>query len=571
MEKRWKIGLIVFFLFIIYSVPITQIVIEHSRGERIQIIDLFEDTFLTPLSNANLLSNNAQKVVLIGDSIIASLQDEQHEISTDPNMLVLNQDSNFGSSLKVNNMIENALLVISEMRKEVCNVNRHVQLDTLNKEKYEKKNVFGKDPHCFLMQIDSLTKALNDLAHRLHYSENMRNKENIVEIQQYLDLLQNQFSHKSIYDAPALIFNNLANIYWGSGYLRPFEKEIENLSIFSQKARQSMLLARYLIFHDLGEKGILGKNGWYFYKNDVDYLVKPYITDKRSLIVDPNENAKNDNPMKVIVNFKKQLESMGIDLIVMIVPVKASIYPEMLSSRMKSSQAGSFSHSLRSIKELRNEGVDVVDLFHDFAEERKNDSIQGDSLYLQKDTHWKTRSIRLAAQKIAQKIRSYPWYSPGKSDYIIDTVFTDRIGDIGTMTTLQNQQLRDLSLAFIPEHTKCYQISKVERDSDGVIIDKKVYRDDYKNSKILILGDSFSRIYQTDEPRGAGWIANLAYELQEPCASIVNDGGASTIVRETLARKKSLLNNKKIVVWEFVERDFRYGNDGWKEIKLTED
>jgi hypothetical protein len=83
-----------------------------------------------------------------------------------------------------------------------------------------------------------------------------------------------------------------------------------------------------------------------------------------------------------------------------------------------------------------------------------------------------------------------------------------------------------------------------------------------------VLGDSFSRIYQTDAPRSAGWISHLARELSQPLASIVNDGGASTLVRQTLARKQNVLRNKKLVVWEFVERDFRYGAEGWKEVDL---
>jgi hypothetical protein len=53
-----------------------------------------------------------------------------------------------------------------------------------------------------------------------------------------------------------------------------------------------------------------------------------------------------------------------------------------------------------------------------------------------------------------------------------------------------------------------------------------------------------------------------------PLASIVSDGGASTLVRQTLARKKGVLRGKKLVVWEFIERDFRYGAEGWKDVEL---
>jgi hypothetical protein len=84
-----------------------------------------------------------------------------------------------------------------------------------------------------------------------------------------------------------------------------------------------------------------------------------------------------------------------------------------------------------------------------------------------------------------------------------------------------------------------------------------------------VLGDSFSRMYQTDQPRSAGWISHLARELSQPIASLVNDGGASTLVRETLARKSALLKNKKLVIWEVVERDFRFGEEGWKKIQVV--
>jgi hypothetical protein len=49
---------------------------------------------------------------------------------------------------------------------------------------------------------------------------------------------------------------------------------------------------------------------------------------------------------------------------------------------------------------------------------------------------------------------------------------------------------------------------------------------------------------------------------------VVNDGGASTLARRSLARRIGLLKGKKLVVWEIVERDFRFGDDGWKDVAL---
>jgi hypothetical protein len=56
--------------------------------------------------------------------------------------------------------------------------------------------------------------------------------------------------------------------------------------------------------------------------------------------------------------------------------------------------------------------------------------------------------------------------------------------------------------------------------------------------------------------------------LGRPLASIVNDGGASTLVRQELHRRPALLANKKVVVWEFVERDLRLGTEGWAKVPL---
>ena len=115
----------------------------------------------------------------------------------------------------------------------------------------------------------------------------------------------------------------------------------------------------------------------------------------------------------------------------------------------------------------------------------------------------------------------------------------------------------------------CYHVrmNPCEED-DSLYYDTTVtpFKDDFRKAQILILGDSFSRIYQTDSPVNAGWIAHFAKEMGRPVASIVSDGGASTLVREKLARKSGVLKGKKLLIWEFVERDLRFGAEGWKEV-----
>ena len=121
-------------------------------------------------------------------------------------------------------------------------------------------------------------------------------------------------------------------------------------------------------------------------------------------------------------------------------------------------------------------------------------------------------------------------------------------------------QVPQIERALEPESLACLQV--VQSDTGTP------YRD-APESEILILGDSFLRIYEQDEPGAAGFIAHLARELGQPLTSIVNDGGASTLVRQELARRPTLLMNKRLVIWEFAERDIRYGTEGWQIVPLA--
>jgi len=136
-------------------------------------------------------------------------------------------------------------------------------------------------------------------------------------------------------------------------------------------------------------------------------------------------------------------------------------------------------------------------------------------------------------------------------------VDVNRSSDIARMTRVPL-----IEAAFPAERVVSHQVFE---QSSGA-----KYRDD-PTSPVLVLGDSFLRIYQTDAPTSAGFIAHLARELRQPVASVVNDGGASTLVRQELARRPQLLAGKKVVIWEFVERDIRFGTEGWKRVPLSTD
>jgi hypothetical protein len=213
--------------------------------------------------------------------------------------------------------------------------------------------------------------------------------------------------------------------------------------------------------------------------------------------------------------------------------------------------------------------VEIVDLFSVFAEAREGLS-PGDNTryYLSQDSHWSPEGMRLAARAVAGRILDLGWVGDpilqkdrkmgtlekGKVRYRLKPANIERYGDV-----LKMMRAPQIEGKFEPETLNCAQV--VNADTS------QLYQAD-PDSEVLVIGDSFLRIYSRDEPGSGGFVEHLACELGFPLTSIVNDGGASTLVRQELSRKPALLRNKKLVIWEFVERDIRFGTEGWQQVPL---
>jgi hypothetical protein len=328
--------------------------------------------------------------------------------------------------------------------------------------------------------------------------------------------------------------------------LRIFENDLEKNCRLAKKLRPSAQYVQFLVLRDTGDKALMGRSGWFFYKPAVQYLVEPLPADKYYSRADV---------LSAIISFRDQLAERGIKLLVVPAPNKASIYPEMLTRRAEGSEQPVNPKTIEIISELRKSGVEIVDLFSLFAEAREGLS-PGDSTryYLSRDSHWSPDGMRLAAQAVAGRILDLGWAEKGNVKYHLKPANIERYGDV-----LKMMLVPQIESKFEPEILNCTQV--VNADTG------QLYQDD-PDSEVLVIGDSFLRIYSRDEPCSAGFIEHLAYELGFPLTSIVNDGGASTLVRQELSRKPALLRNKKLVVWEFVERDIRFGMEGWQQVPL---
>jgi hypothetical protein len=329
--------------------------------------------------------------------------------------------------------------------------------------------------------------------------------------------------------------------------LHTYEQSLEKTSLVVKQLRPWMQYLEWRFLADAGEKVVVGRDGWLFYRPSVRYVLE------RQTGAPESDSA---DPLPAIRSFRDQLQARGIRLLVVPVPNKECVYPGMLAKRADDAGVVVCEQTRRLLDQLQQCGIEHVDLFDLFRRAKQEEGPSGPRrLYLAQDTHWSPEGARVAAVAVARRVLDGGTVNRGDRTYVERPVTVRRHGDLVEMLNVQQ-----IARALEPESLECMQVLQSDVGTP--------YRD-RPESQVLILGDSFLRIYEQDEPGAAGFVAHVARELGQPLTSIVNDGGASTLVRQELARRPALLTNKKLVIWEFAERDIRYGTQGWRIIPLA--
>ncbi len=292
-------------------------------------------------------------------------------------------------------------------------------------------------------------------------------------------------------------------------------------------------------------KGFVGKDGFLFFRNTLNYLQGGDIT---------NQPA-GKNPIPSIVACKNALKEIGVDFLFVPVPVKAEVYPEKLISSVKNKEAFVNPYNRKFIKTLLDEGVEVVDLLPAFLEEKKKDCKECEPVFQRQDTHWGSRGIDKAAELIAERLKAYTWYDsiPKEQFTSVDTKFVSQ-GDIVARlkTSLQSK---------FPPPTL---LGKKVITSEGI-----PYQDN-KDSPVLLITDSFGGVYQRTGCKSAGVSAHIAKNIGAPVQLLVSYGGGPLLIGQLKKMGLETVSTKRIVVWMMVARDLYNYHEDWEILEKLE-
>ena len=288
-------------------------------------------------------------------------------------------------------------------------------------------------------------------------------------------------------------------------------------------------------------KAVPGKDGYLFYTRSLESVLGG----------DLREQPVGKDPFPVIVGFKDFLDELGVDFLLVPVPTKLEVFPEKLASEPipRAAQGAINPYGRKFLYEVGRAGVEVVDLLPVFLKARREHETGIEEVYQRQDTHWTSRGIRLAAGTIAERIRKYPWYADLEKQCmdlgVKDTSFT-RYGDLHSRLPEEQKQ------GYRPPTLPAQQV---------LMPDGSLYDDD-PDSPVVVLGDSFTGVFQRTDCKHAGISAHIAHRIRYPVDLVMSYGGGPGVRKKLLRRGVENLKQKRLVIWMFAARDlFDYWED----------
>ena len=277
--------------------------------------------------------------------------------------------------------------------------------------------------------------------------------------------------------------------------------------------------------------GVITRDGQLYLRQDVKHV------HRRSFLTSPQGSGaspRNWNPLPAITDFHQQLKDMGIRLILLPLPSKATLPDGAVEPTVNEG----YYEFLRILKSKHQ--IEVVDVLPVLV----SMSTQGESPFLRGDSHWSPKGMARVARLVADRSSVQ---LPISSYETIDRKLT-LTGDLA--------QVR--GPGYEDQIT-----SRMVLESNGQLWKP------LPEAPYLLLGDSFTNIYSKPGNgwgKGAGLAETLSLEMGTPTDRLSTHHNGAFGSREVLAMNPERLANKSVVVWQFAMRELSFGD--WKILPI---
>jgi len=320
---------------------------------------------------------------------------------------------------------------------------------------------------------------------------------------------------------------------------------------------------------------IQGKDGWMFFVPEVRSVSVGKFWGKDAAKVGQAVDPKFADPLPAILDFKAQLDKVGIKLLLVPVPPKAVIYADKVSGKIASPAKDGVLPRVDSAhqefyKVLRDNGVNVLDLTDYFLKDRESeilDNMTGKVLghtwtYCKQDTHWSSGGASLAAYLISNAIGLY--IPRASQKYSSRGKFLTIKGDL--WDALPTEVKRPKQESIIVNY-----VGTIDPKNKSTLIPVPTSQ----SSPVLLLGDSHTLVWHEGgdmHTKGAGLVDHMALNLGFPIDLIGVRGSGATPARTSLLRRAranpNYLKGKKWVVWCFSAREWTE-SAGWQKVPVV--
>ena len=346
--------------------------------------------------------------------------------------------------------------------------------------------------------------------------------------------------------------------------LADFETALEDDSRLGRLLRPPAQLVLSGALGAGNERVYVGRNGWVFYRPDVEYVTGPGFLDPSALarrVSAASEwtAAPQPDPRPAIIRLARQLEARGVTLVVMPTPLKPMIHPGQLASGYGASTAPLQNPSYAAfVEDLTRAGILVFDAADALAGARRE---TGRPQYLATDTHWRPEAMARVADALAAFLEArVPMPAIDGPAYTRERREVTSAGDTVVMLDLPPDQ------ALYPRETV-----PIER----VLLPGGAPWRPSRSADVLLLGDSFSNIYSLASlgwGDSAGFAEHLSAALGRPVDRLVqnSDGAFATrlALGRALASGEDRLAGTRVVIWQFAARELAIGD--WRVLDLPE-